>query len=175
MRASISLFAFNVLRLPLYSSLDMQGSPYSKTWRCAYNMYFFQFAVSFCPQLSQKSPKCHYSFENIFFSGFSMLSAVPECHKYESSKYVLPHVTNPRNFMKTVNNEIKLLLTSLPCGITVKGFEGRMVSDGWIQIIDPRLIIEQNLSNQVEIQKKGELSRKNYVTKTCVKAIIKLS
>ncbi|CAH0395025.1 unnamed protein product [Bemisia tabaci] len=58
--------------------------------------------------------------------GFSMLSAVPECHKYESSKYVLPHVTNPRNFMKTVNNEIKLLLTSLPCGITVKGFEGRM-------------------------------------------------
>lgn len=57
--------------------------------------------------------------------GFSILDTAPNSHKFKLTMF---QPTDPKYFFKTVRNEIKLLRTSLPQGIWVKGFEDRMVS-----------------------------------------------
>ncbi|XP_054281969.1 (E3-independent) E2 ubiquitin-conjugating enzyme UBE2O-like isoform X2 [Macrosteles quadrilineatus] len=55
--------------------------------------------------------------------GFSILDTAPNSHKFKLTMF---QPTDPKTFFKTVRNEIKLLRTSLPSGIWVKGFEDRM-------------------------------------------------
>jgi len=54
---------------------------------------------------------------------FVMLDAVADTHKF---KLTIFQPNNIKNFVKHVRKEIKLLQTSLPAGITVKGYEDRM-------------------------------------------------
>jgi len=54
---------------------------------------------------------------------FVMLDAVADSHKF---KLTIFQPNNIKNFVKHVRKEIKLLQTSLPAGITVKGYEDRM-------------------------------------------------
>lgn len=54
---------------------------------------------------------------------FVMLEAVSDTHKF---KLTIFQPSNTKNFVKHVRKEIKLLQTSLPPGITVKGYEDRM-------------------------------------------------
>jgi len=54
---------------------------------------------------------------------FVMLDAVPDTHKF---KLTIFQPSNIKNFVKHVRKEIKLLQSSLPPGITVKGYEDRM-------------------------------------------------
>merc|ERR1719369_1132610 len=54
---------------------------------------------------------------------FVMLDSVPDTHKF---KLTIFQPSNTKNFVKHVRKEIKLLQTSLPPGITVKGYEERM-------------------------------------------------
>ena len=61
----------------------------------------------------------------VFVVGFSILDTAPNSHKFKLTMF---QPTDPKYFFKTVRNEIKLLRTSLPQGIWVKGFEDRMVS-----------------------------------------------
>jgi hypothetical protein len=44
--------------------------------------------------------------------------------------------TDPQNFFRTVRKEIKLLRSSLPPGIWVKGFEDRMVSESSCWLVE---------------------------------------
>jgi len=54
---------------------------------------------------------------------FVMLDNVPDMHKF---KLTIFQPSNMKNFVKHVRKEIKLLQSSLPAGITVKGYEDRM-------------------------------------------------
>ena len=54
---------------------------------------------------------------------FQMVESVPVCHKF---KLTLFQPVNMKLFLKTVRHEMKLLSTSLPPGIIVKGYEDRM-------------------------------------------------
>merc|ERR1712142_1102479 len=54
---------------------------------------------------------------------FVMLDSVPDSHKF---KLTIFQPSNIKNFVKHVRKEIKLLQSSLPPGITVKGYEDRM-------------------------------------------------
>merc|ERR1712142_234197 len=54
---------------------------------------------------------------------FVMLDSVPDIHKF---KLTIFQPSNIKNFVKHVRKEIKLLQSSLPPGITVKGYEDRM-------------------------------------------------
>ncbi|XP_075230933.1 (E3-independent) E2 ubiquitin-conjugating enzyme UBE2O isoform X3 [Lycorma delicatula] len=55
--------------------------------------------------------------------GFSILDTAPNSHRFKLTMF---QPTDQKTFFKTVRNEIKLLRTSLPQGIWVKGFEDRM-------------------------------------------------
>ena len=54
---------------------------------------------------------------------FIMSSSVPDCHKF---KLTLFQPSNMKLFIKHVRKELKLLQSSLPAGIVVKGYEERM-------------------------------------------------
>ena len=54
---------------------------------------------------------------------FVMMDTVPQTHKF---KLTLFNPANMKNFLKHVRKELKLLETSLPAGIVVKGYEDRM-------------------------------------------------
>ena len=54
---------------------------------------------------------------------FSMVESAPASHKFKLSVF---QPNDPKNFIKFVRKEVKLLRTSLPSGIHVKGFEDRM-------------------------------------------------
>ena len=58
-------------------------------------------------------------------AGFSIMDSAPNSHKFKLTMF---QPTDPQNFFRTVRKEIKLLRSSLPPGIWVKGFEDRMVS-----------------------------------------------
>lgn len=60
----------------------------------------------------------------IYVTGFSILETAPNSHKFKLTMF---QPTDPKNFFRTVRNEIRLLRTSLPSGIWVKAFEDRMV------------------------------------------------
>ena len=53
-----------------------------------------------------------------------MVESAPATHKFKLSVF---QPNDPKNFIKFVRKEVKLLRTSLPPGIHVKGFEDRMV------------------------------------------------
>jgi len=53
------------------------------------------------------------------------MDSAPSSHKFKLTMF---QPTDPQNFFRTVRKEIKLLRSSLPPGIWVKGFEDRMVS-----------------------------------------------
>ncbi|XP_069684975.1 (E3-independent) E2 ubiquitin-conjugating enzyme UBE2O isoform X2 [Periplaneta americana] len=55
--------------------------------------------------------------------GFSIMDSAPNSHKFKLTMF---QPTDPQNFFRTVRKEIKLLRSSLPPGIWVKGFEDRM-------------------------------------------------
>ena len=55
----------------------------------------------------------------------SMASSAPDEHKF---KLAIFQPTEPKNFLKFVRKEIKLLESNLPDGIHVKCFEDRMVN-----------------------------------------------
>jgi len=54
---------------------------------------------------------------------FQMVEAVPDSHKF---KLTLFQPNNMKTFLRTVRSEIRLLQSSLPPGIVVKGFEERL-------------------------------------------------
>ena len=54
---------------------------------------------------------------------FVMSESVPQSHKF---KLTIFNPSNMKNFLKHVRKELKLLETSLPAGIVVKGYEDRM-------------------------------------------------
>ena len=54
---------------------------------------------------------------------FVMAESVPETHKF---KLTIFNPTNMKTFLKHVRKELKLLETSLPAGIVVRGYEDRM-------------------------------------------------
>ncbi|KAK7113797.1 (E3-independent) E2 ubiquitin-conjugating enzyme-like [Littorina saxatilis] len=56
-------------------------------------------------------------------TGFFMCSSAPDCHSY-IAKTCLP--SNPKTFQSALRKELKLLKSSLPDGIIIKGFEDRM-------------------------------------------------
>ena len=53
-----------------------------------------------------------------------MIETSLACHKFKLSVF---QPNDPKNFIKFVRREVKLLRSSLPRGIRVKGFEDRMV------------------------------------------------
>lgn len=55
--------------------------------------------------------------------GFMIDETAPDCHKFKLTMF---QPTDPTNFFRTVSKEIKLLKSSLPPGIWVKGFEDRI-------------------------------------------------
>lgn len=55
--------------------------------------------------------------------GFSIMDSAPSSHKFKLTMF---QPVDPQNFFRTVRKEIKLLRSSLPPGIWVKGFEDRM-------------------------------------------------
>ena len=61
----------------------------------------------------------------IFFTEFSMVESAPACHKFKLSVF---QPNDPKNFIKFVRREVKLLRSSLSPGIHVKGYEDRMVN-----------------------------------------------
>ena len=52
-----------------------------------------------------------------------MIESAPASHKFKLSVF---QPNDPKNYIKFVRKEVKLLRTSLPSGIHVKGFEDRM-------------------------------------------------
>nr|CAD7596442.1 unnamed protein product [Timema genevievae] len=61
--------------------------------------------------------------EGEFGEGFSIMDSAPSSHKFKLTMF---QPTDPQNFFRTVRKELKLLRSSLPSGIWVKGFEDRM-------------------------------------------------
>ena len=55
--------------------------------------------------------------------GFSIEETAPDSHKFRLTMF---QPTDPTNFFRTVSKELKLLKSSLPPGIWVKGFEDRI-------------------------------------------------
>lgn len=55
--------------------------------------------------------------------GFMIEETAPDCHKFKLTMF---QPTDPTNFFRTVSKELKLLRSSLPPGIWVKGFEDRI-------------------------------------------------
>ncbi|XP_015597896.1 (E3-independent) E2 ubiquitin-conjugating enzyme UBE2O [Cephus cinctus] len=55
--------------------------------------------------------------------GFSIDEIAPDSHKFKLTMF---QPTDPSNFFRTVSKELKLLRSSLPPGIWVKGFEDRI-------------------------------------------------
>lgn len=55
--------------------------------------------------------------------GFSIEESAPDSHKFKLTMF---QPTDPTNFFRTVSKELKLLRTSLPTGIWVKGFDDRI-------------------------------------------------
>ncbi|KAB7494614.1 (E3-independent) E2 ubiquitin-conjugating enzyme UBE2O [Armadillidium nasatum] len=55
--------------------------------------------------------------------GFQVLEAAPDCHKFKLTMF---QPNDPPHFYRTVRKEMKLLSTSLPPGIWVRGYEDRM-------------------------------------------------
>lgn len=55
--------------------------------------------------------------------GFSIEESAPDSHKFKLTMF---QPTDPTNFFRTVSKELKLLRSSLPQGIWVKGFEDRI-------------------------------------------------
>ncbi|XP_012217325.1 (E3-independent) E2 ubiquitin-conjugating enzyme UBE2O [Linepithema humile] len=55
--------------------------------------------------------------------GFSIEETAPDCHKFKLTMF---QPTDPTNFFRTVSKELKLLKSSLPAGVWVKGFEDRI-------------------------------------------------
>lgn len=55
--------------------------------------------------------------------GFEVLEAAPDSHKFKLTMF---QPTDPPHFYRTVRKEMKLLKTSLPLGIWVRGYEDRM-------------------------------------------------
>ncbi|XP_068204113.1 (E3-independent) E2 ubiquitin-conjugating enzyme UBE2O isoform X3 [Palaemon carinicauda] len=55
--------------------------------------------------------------------GFQVLEAAPDSHKFKLTMF---QPTDPTHFYRTVRKEMKLLKTSLPSGIWVRGYEDRM-------------------------------------------------
>ncbi|XP_032676891.1 (E3-independent) E2 ubiquitin-conjugating enzyme UBE2O isoform X1 [Odontomachus brunneus] len=55
--------------------------------------------------------------------GFSIDEAAPDSHKFKLTMF---QPTDPTNFFRTVSKELKLLKSSLPPGVWVKGFEDRI-------------------------------------------------
>ena len=55
--------------------------------------------------------------------GFSIEETAPDSHKFKLTMF---QPTDRTNFFRTVSKELKLLKSSLPPGIWVKGFEDRM-------------------------------------------------
>lgn len=55
--------------------------------------------------------------------GFMIDETAPDCHKFKLTMF---QPTDPTNFFRTVSKELKLLKSSLPPGIWVKGFEDRI-------------------------------------------------
>ncbi|XP_066592448.1 (E3-independent) E2 ubiquitin-conjugating enzyme UBE2O [Prorops nasuta] len=55
--------------------------------------------------------------------GFSVEEAAPNCHKFKLTMF---QPTDSNNFFRTVSKELKLLRSSLPPGIWVKGFDDRI-------------------------------------------------
>ncbi|XP_042236826.1 (E3-independent) E2 ubiquitin-conjugating enzyme UBE2O-like isoform X3 [Homarus americanus] len=55
--------------------------------------------------------------------GFLVLEAAPDSHKFKLTMF---QPTDPPHFYRTVRKEMKLLKTSLPPGIWVRGYEDRM-------------------------------------------------
>lgn len=55
--------------------------------------------------------------------GFSIDDTAPDSHKFKLTMF---QPTDPTNFFRTVSKELKLLKSSLPPGIWVKGFEDRI-------------------------------------------------
>ncbi|XP_076068516.1 (E3-independent) E2 ubiquitin-conjugating enzyme UBE2O isoform X2 [Oratosquilla oratoria] len=55
--------------------------------------------------------------------GFLVLEAAPDSHKFKLTMF---QPTDPPNFYRTVKKEMKLLSSSLPSGIWVRGYEDRM-------------------------------------------------
>lgn len=55
--------------------------------------------------------------------GFQVLEAAPDSHKFKLTMF---QPTDPPHFYRTVRKEMKLLKTSLPPGIWVRGYEDRM-------------------------------------------------
>ncbi|XP_076289237.1 (E3-independent) E2 ubiquitin-conjugating enzyme UBE2O isoform X1 [Lasioglossum baleicum] len=55
--------------------------------------------------------------------GFSIEETAPDSHKFKLTMF---QPTDPTNFFRTVSKELKLLKSSLPPGIWVKGFEDRI-------------------------------------------------
>ena len=53
-----------------------------------------------------------------------MIETSLACHKFKLSVF---QPNDPKNFIKFVRREVKLLRSSLPHGIRVKGYEDRMV------------------------------------------------
>ena len=58
------------------------------------------------------------------FPEFTMIETSLACHKFKLSVF---QPNDPKNFIKFVRREVKLLRSSLPHGIRVKGYEDRMV------------------------------------------------
>lgn len=55
--------------------------------------------------------------------GFSIDETAPDSHKFKLTMF---QPTDPTNFFRTVSRELKLLKSSLPPGVWVKGFEDRI-------------------------------------------------
>lgn len=55
--------------------------------------------------------------------GFSIDETAPDSHKFKLTMF---QPTDPSNFFRTVSKELKLLKSSLPPGVWVKGFEDRI-------------------------------------------------
>lgn len=55
--------------------------------------------------------------------GFSIDETAPDSHKFKLTMF---QPTDPTNFFRTVSKELKLLKSSLPPGVWVKGFEDRI-------------------------------------------------
>jgi hypothetical protein len=70
-----------------------------------------------------------------------MAESAPAQHKFKLSVF---QPNDPKNFIKFVRKEVKLLRTSLPAGIHVKGFEDRMVysSSSKIFYLNPLALLE---------------------------------
>ncbi|XP_063972384.1 (E3-independent) E2 ubiquitin-conjugating enzyme UBE2O [Diachasmimorpha longicaudata] len=71
------------------------------------------------PQSLVEMPMPHYAEGE----GFSVEESAPDSHKFKLTMF---QPTDPANFFRTVSKELKLLRSSLPPGIWVKGFEDRI-------------------------------------------------